>query len=107
MANNGNDLEVNIGANDDGLKKGLNDAEKSIKGFESAAKKSAKSINNVSSSNAKLGKGFTTAGKGAANAVPAVTEFSRVIQDAPFGIQGVANNITQLTQNFGYLKNQT
>lgn len=45
--------------------------------------------------------------KSTANAVPAVTEFSRVIQDAPFGIQGVANNITQLTQNFGYLKKQT
>ncbi len=52
-------------------------------------------------------KGFNTARKGAANAVPAVTEFSRVIQDAPFGIQGVANNITQLTQQFGYLKAST
>ena len=50
---------------------------------------------------------FVKVGKSAANAVPAVTEFSRVIQDAPFGIQGVANNITQLTQNFGYLKAQT
>jgi len=37
------------------------------------------------------------------NAVPALSEFSRIVQDAPFGIQGVANNITQLTQNFGYL----
>lgn len=46
-------------------------------------------------------------GKSTANAVPAVNEFSRVIQDAPFGIQGVANNITQLTQQFGYLSKQT
>lgn len=53
------------------------------------------------------GKGFASAKKGAANAVPAVTEFSRVIQDAPFGIQGVANNITQLTQQFGYLTKST
>lgn len=29
-------------------------------------------------------------------------EFSRIIQDAPYGIQGVANNIQQLTTNFGY-----
>jgi len=36
------------------------------------------------------------------NAVPALNEFSRVIQDAPYGIQGVANNITQLTTQFGY-----
>lgn len=42
--------------------------------------------------------------KGAtANATPTLQEFSRVIQDAPFGIQGVGNNITQLTGNFGNL----
>ena len=29
-------------------------------------------------------------------------EFGRIIQDAPYGIQGVANNIQQLTTNFGY-----
>ncbi len=27
-------------------------------------------------------------------------EFSRIIQDAPYGLQGVANNIQQLTQNY-------
>lgn len=48
-------------------------------------------------------KGLKSAGKSAANAVPAMTEFSRVIQDAPFGIQGVANNIQQLTSQFGHL----
>lgn len=42
--------------------------------------------------------------KSTANAVPAVTEFSRVIQDAPYGMQGVANNLQQLTANFGHLK---
>ena len=46
-------------------------------------------------------------GKSTANAVPAVTEFSRVIQDAPFGIQGVGNNIQQLTAVFGNLSRQT
>jgi len=38
-----------------------------------------------------------------ANAIPATQEFSRIIQDAPYGIQGVANNIQQLTAQFGYL----
>ena len=42
--------------------------------------------------------------KSTANATPTVIEFSRVIQDAPYGIQGVANNIQQLTTNFTYLK---
>lgn len=33
-------------------------------------------------------------------------EFNRIIQDAPFGIIGVGNNITQLASAFGTLKNQ-
>lgn len=51
----------------------------------------------------KASKGFRNVGKGAANALPATQEFSRVIQDAPFGIQGVGNNLQQLTANFGNL----
>lgn len=31
---------------------------------------------------------------------PVAMEFNRIIQDAPFGIQGVGNNIQQLTANF-------
>ncbi len=42
-----------------------------------------------------------------ANATPALQEFSRVIQDAPYGIQGVGNNITQLVSQFGYLSKAT
>ena len=34
-------------------------------------------------------------------------EFNRIIQDAPFGIMGVGNNITQLASNFSLLKQQT
>lgn len=29
-------------------------------------------------------------------------EFSRIIQDAPYGMQGIANNLQQLTQNYAY-----
>lgn len=50
------------------------------------------------------GNTFKEVKKGAANAVPTLQEFSRVIQDAPYGIQGVGNNITQLVSQFGYLK---
>lgn len=42
-----------------------------------------------------------------ANATPALMDFSRTIQDAPYGIQGVANNIQQLTAQFGYLQQST
>lgn len=39
---------------------------------------------------------------GASNAV--ALEFNRIIQDAPFGIIGVGNNIQQLTANFAQLR---
>ena len=35
---------------------------------------------------------------------PTLLEFNRVIQDAPFGIQGVGNNIQQLVANFQVLR---
>lgn len=47
--------------------------------------------------------GNTTRG----NAVPAMQSFSQIIQDAPYGINGVANNIQQLTAQFGYLSTQS
>ena len=55
-----------------------------------------------------VGKGMKKVGKAtSANATPALQEFSRVIQDAPYGIQGVGNNITQLVSQFGYLSKAT
>ena len=39
---------------------------------------------------------------GASNSV--ALEFNRIIQDAPFGIVGIGNNIQQLTANFAQLK---
>lgn len=58
----------------------------------------------LGASTGQISKGFRGVKKGASNATPTVIEFSRVIQDAPYGIQGVANNIQQLTTNFGYLQ---
>lgn len=40
--------------------------------------------------------------KGIRGSTQVALEFGRVIQDAPYGIQGVANNIQQLTTNLGY-----
>ena len=93
-------LQVQIVAEIKELQSKLNDAQNRLKQFSS---KADKNLGNFSSSTNKATKGVSSLGKGTANAVPALNEFSRVIQDAPFGIQGVANNITQLTSNFGYL----
>lgn len=85
-----NTLNVEITSTVDGLKKGLVKAEKGLKGFDTAVGRTTQKTN-------KMGKQLST------NAVPALTSFSQVVQDAPFGIQGVANNITQLTAQFGNL----
>lgn len=154
------ELKVQIGADTDGLKKALSDAEKALGQFgkeasdinnqlkknaistaslskqtedlnrdfkagvisenafgrgllevSKAEKKLAADSSLLSSRLLKVNKaasqlgsrGLKSVGKGAANAVPSMTSFSQVIQDAPFGIQGVANNITQLTMQFGNL----
>lgn len=41
-----------------------------------------------------------TGGMRSSNAI--AVEFSRVIQDMPYGMQGIGNNLQQLTQNFAY-----
>lgn len=52
-------------------------------------------------------KGMGTMKKGMVSGSSASIAFSRTIQDMPFGIMGVSNNITNLTEQFGYLKKQT
>src|SRR5210317_1317328 len=84
-------LQVSITANVDGLKKGLVQADKGVKGF-------SKSTEQVAKSTQRMGKQLTR------GTVPALTSFSQVVQDAPYGIRGVANNITQLTMQFGHLQ---
>lgn len=51
----------------------------------------------------KGGKAFKGLDKTTGRANNTLLEFNRVIQDAPFGIQGVGNNITQLVGNFSQL----
>ena len=42
-----------------------------------------------------------------ANGSNALLQFSRIAQDAPFGIIGIGNNITATAESFSYLKQQT
>lgn len=80
-------MEVKIGADTSKLEKDLERAGKKVDDF-----------------GGKVGKAGQ---KTKLNATPALTDFSRTIQDMPYGIQGVANNIQQLTAQFGYLSQQT
>ena len=97
-------LRVEISGDSKKLEQATGKAIKELKQFEKVAEKS---IGGIEKPAAKSAKGLKTLGGASANATPALLEFNRTIQDAPFGIQGVANNIQQLTANFGYLKTQT
>lgn len=54
-----------------------------------------------------FGSTMNTAGRATGSTTNTLQEFSRIIQDAPYGIQGVGNNITQLVTNFGTLSQAT
>ncbi len=94
-------LSVELSGDAKELQKATSDAVKSLKNFEKVADKS---VGGIDKPTAKASKALGNLGKSSANATPSLQEFSRVIQDAPYGIQGVGNNITQLVSQFGYLQ---
>lgn len=53
------------------------------------------------------GEGLGKTEKSSGAAAYALTNFNRVVQDAPYGIMGVANNIDPLVQSFQKLKAET
>ena len=97
-------LEVEIGAEIKDLQTKVNQASKTLDKFSS---KADKSLNNLGKSSTTATKSLDNLKKGAISGNSAMTAFSRTVQDAPFGIMGVSNNITNLTEQFGYLKNKT
>lgn len=53
------------------------------------------------------GQSFTAMTPKVANGGNALMQFSRIAQDAPYGIIGIGNNITATAESFSYLKQQT
>lgn len=86
-------IEVEIGANVAGLTTGVNTATGQLDKLGKAAQATAPQIQKLSQATS----GYNSIG----------TDFARIIQDAPFGIVGVGNNIQQLAGSFQILKNQT
>ena len=93
-------LQVEIGADVKSLKSGINQAEKSLKGFQADSKRTSAATDDMSQS-------FKKASTSMRGGQSAAISFNRVIQDAPYGIMGVSNNITQLAEQFTYLKQET
>ena len=72
----------------------IKDAKNSLTGLKTAVKDTG----------GQIGGQFT---KQVGNGSNTLMQFSRIAQDAPFGIMGIGNNITATAESFGYLKQQT
>lgn len=98
------EFKVEIGATNKELNEKLKQSSENIKNFSSKADKELNSIGKASNT---ASKGIGNLKKSTISGTYAMTAFSRTVQDAPFGIMGVSNNITNLTEQFGYLKAKT
>jgi len=93
-------LQIQIGANVSSAVQGLNQVqtelnqtEKDLVGLGNSVEKAAAKIRTLP----------TVTGQ----ATSTLTNFSRVVQDAPFGLIGIANNIDPLVTSFNQLKTTT
>lgn len=86
-------IEVEIGANVVGLTAGVNTATGQLDKLGKAAQATAPQVQKLTQAT----QGYNSVG----------VDFARIVQDAPFGIIGVGNNITQLASSFQTLKNTT
>jgi len=117
-------LEVQIGADSSELSAEISAAEAKIErlrkqkavqvklGMDTSAL--TKSINESKTQLASLKKSVDSAGQSfsgmkpqVANGGNALMQFSRIAQDAPYGIIGIGNNITATVEAFGHLKQST
>ena len=86
----------------DRLKVGLDTTE-----INNQIKDAKASLNSLKTAVKDTGQTFASATPKVANAGNTLTQFSRIAQDAPFGIIGIGNNITATAESFSYLKAQT
>lgn len=110
------DLNINIGANVTDLQAQLQKAENLLKQFESALKK-ATNVGEINYLNTQIRNlngtisGIRTQMQGVArptaDATNALSNLSRVAQDAPYGFIGIANNLNPLLESFQRLQKET
>lgn len=110
------DLNINIGANVTDLQAQLQKAENLLKQFEAALKKATNvgeinylngQIKNLNTTITSLNQKMNTIGKPTADATNALTNLSRVAQDAPYGFIGIANNLNPLLESFQRLQKES
>jgi hypothetical protein len=81
--------DIKLGLDVKNLQTQINDAKESVRGLSSEVNKNASAMNNHS--------------RATANGGNTLMQFSRIAQDAPFGIIGIGNNLTATAESFGHL----
>jgi len=110
------DLNIKIGANVTDLQSQLQKAENLLKQFEAALKKATNvgeinylnnSIKTLNTTISTLGQQMNKVGRPAGDATNALSNLSRVAQDAPYGFIGIANNLNPLLESFQRLSKES
>lgn len=106
-------LEVDINGNISNLQAAIIAAENELRGFQAEIKKTtdtgriaelSKSIENVQQKIAGLNQEMNKAGRPTVDATNALSNLSRVAQDAPYGFIGIANNLNPMLESFQRLQ---
>lgn len=109
MANFDSLFSVGIGADITLLQTELQKAQNLLAKFESAAKKATNigeinylngQITGLNNTISNLNNEMNKAGRPIGDATQSLINFSRIAQDAPYGIQGVANNLNPMVESF-------
>jgi hypothetical protein len=110
------DIEINIGANTEDLGAELQKAENLLTKLQSKLKKSTDvgeiqklntKISSVESSIGQLNTRMNALGRPTNDATNALSNLSRVAQDAPYGFIGIANNLNPLLESFQRLQTRS
>ena len=110
------DLNINIGANTTDFESSLIKAENLLKQFEAALKKSTNvgeinylntQIDNLNATITSLNQRMNSIQAPTTDATIALSNLSRVAQDAPYGFIGIANNLNPLLESFQRLTIET
>ena len=106
------DLNINIGANTQDLQGALKKAENLLSQFQSALKKATNvgeinylntQIKNLNTTISGINTQMGNAAKKTGDATQSLVNFSRIAQDAPYGIIGIANNLNPMLESFQQL----
>jgi hypothetical protein len=110
------DLNINIGANTTDFESSLIKAQNLLKQFEAALKKATNigeinylngQIKNLNTTISSMNQQMTKMGRPTADATYALSNVSRVAQDASYGFIGIANNLNPLLESFQQLSKKT